>query len=318
MLLIKNCELDINKFLYPLFYTLNEVNAIFRAWTPFSHVWNGQNRDSNKEISAQRLSKELKSDWACLCQVVFSVFGRYQKVVQVRSPAKSKRKRFIVFSQGPAWHHLLLLLYFHRPLPCLIFGHLSPALCPPGWSPPSLPPLLYSINLSIRHVDYIRDYRLKGIPFHLSLSLSALHLPLSLYRPSALTRPSSSVTLTHTRIYTHICSRISCFSLFPWCHLISHTAALLYLHHLHPPYQPASFRPCPLLSQLLLLCLSTPPPISSLVSSLHHSPSPPSLTFFPHASPRTIIIGTMMLNQSHAYPGWQICYRGGNRCVIPS
>lgn len=70
---LSECKLDINTFLYLLLCTLNEVNAIFGAWTPFSPVWNGQNHDLNKEISAQRLSKELKSDWACLCQVVFSV-----------------------------------------------------------------------------------------------------------------------------------------------------------------------------------------------------------------------------------------------------
>lgn len=91
----------------------------------------------------------------------------------------------------------------------------------PLWLISSLPPLLYSINLSIRHVDYIRDYRLKGIPFHLSLSLLALHLPLSLYCSSALTHPSSSVRLTHVFIHTY--APVShAFLFFPgvtWSHI---------------------------------------------------------------------------------------------------
>lgn len=72
---------------------------------------------------------------------------------------------------------------------------LSPDLLPLSLPPPAL---LYSINLSIRPVDYIQDYRLKGIPFHLSLSLLALLLSLSLYHSSTLTHPSPSVSLSHT------------------------------------------------------------------------------------------------------------------------
>lgn len=173
------------------------------------------------------------------------------------------------------------------------------------WLISSLPPLLYSINLSIRLVDYIRDYRLKGIPFHLSPSLLALLLSLSLYRSSTLTHPSSSVSLIHIYLYTHKCSGISCFSFS----LVSPDLTY-HLLLLLPPYQPASFRPRPLLSQLLLLCLST------LYLSLLQSPRllPASLSFnsfsdilparclFLSPPPSMIIIGTMM--QMHESESW--------------
>lgn len=138
---------------------------------------------------------------------------------------------------------------------------------PPGLISP-LPPLLYSINLSIRHVDYIRDYRLKGIPFHLSLSLLALHLSLSLYRSSALTHPSSSVTLTHVFIHTY--APVShAFPLFPgvtWSHIpplsstTTTTTTSTFLISLRLFGHVLSCH-----SSFSSVCLP-PPPISSLVS----------------------------------------------------
>lgn len=145
------------------------------------------------------------------------------------------------------------------------------------WLIPSLPPLLYSINLSIRPVDYIRDYRLKGIPFYRSSSLLALLLSLSPYRSSTLTRPSSSVSLTHIFIYTN--APVSHAFPFPSCHLISRTTSSSLLISLH-------------LLGYVLSCHSYfssvgLPPISLsfnlLVSFLHHSPLTPSLTFSLHA-----------------------------------
>lgn len=115
-------------------------------------------------------------------------------------------------------------------------------------------------------------------------------------------------------LYTKILRCVT-LSPFPSCHLISRTSSSSLLISLR------------LFSHVLschssfLLCLSNPPlapsislslpcitPLSSFLTfSLSHSP-PPGM----------IIIGTMMLNQNHGYPGWQICYRGGNRFIILS
>lgn len=175
------------------------------------------------------------------------------------------------------------------------FGHLSPTLCTPLADPlPSLPPLLYSINLSIRPVDYIRDYRLKGIPFHLSLALLALLLSLSLYRSSALTHPSPSVSLTHVYLYTQMLPHLMLFP-FP------SSPDLTY--HLSPPPPPPP--PPPSLSACVghvlschssfsSVCLPPPPSLSPSISSslpciillyllLSHSPCTLSISF---ASPQ--------------------------------
>lgn len=201
---------------------------------------------------------------------------------------------------------------------CLFFGHLSPALCPLCWSP--LPPLpcpalpCYSINLSIRPVDYIPDYRLRGSSLHLSsFSVSPGTPPLSvtlslhnIYPPSSPTHRNSPVSHTFPS------------SLFPrvtWSHV------------------PPLYTPHPPLISMDLFGTSSPvtapSPLSLLTPPSHHtSPSlwhsisfnllifpafpllyllllwhSPSARFI-RLSFNTIITGTMMLKQSHASPEW--------------
>lgn len=228
----------------------------------------------------------------------------------VRYPTVIKGRLITASPQGPAWHRLLLLLYFHSPLLCLIFGHLSPTLCPPGWSLPSLLcyiALIWASGLWI--TSGITDWKAShSISLRLYWHFSSpCH---SIAPPHSPTRPHLSPS--HTYIYIRKRSGISCFSFS----LVSPDLTY-HLLLLLPPYQPASFRPRPLLSQLLLLCLST------LYLSLLQSPRlfPASLSFnsfsdilparclFLSPPPSTIIIGTMMLNQSHGYPGWQIWQR---------
>lgn len=86
----------------------------------------------------------------------------------------------------------------------------------------SLPPRLYSINLSIRPVDYIRDYRLKGIPLHLSLSVLALLLSLSLHN----SHPPILICPPHTHVFTHTNPPVSHAFPLGSCYPVSHTPPL--------------------------------------------------------------------------------------------
>lgn len=173
------------------------------------------------------------------------------------------------------------------------FSYLFPALRP------TLPPpttVLCSINLSIRPVDYIQDYRLRTISFHPSAPQP--HLALLLF-----------LSLHRSSIHPHLTSSLS-----PMCRQNIHYLPLCSFLPASPDLTHTTFTPHPPTPSSLPFSSSFSACMSSchgsLSSSSPHlsfcrSPPPSSLRCSPTALPSQhspsfgkIIIETMMLNQS--------------------